>query len=114
MVTPNRATPDSSSTSRVRLSGEAIARGRPHRRVINRLAVRDIGRHKMRSLLIVMLIALPVAVMSGLGVLLRSDGSISANQVLTNYGDADMIISPMSNWDGHCSCLLYTSPSPRD
>ena len=103
MVTPNRATPDSSSTSRVRLSGEAIARGRPHRRVINRLAVRDIGRHKMRSLLIVMLIALPVAVMSGLGVLLRSDGSISANQVLTNYGDADMIISPMSNWDGHCS-----------
>ncbi|MSS44890.1 FtsX-like permease family protein [Cutibacterium sp. WCA-380-WT-3A] len=94
--------PENSSTSTVRLSGDAIARGRPHRRLINRLAVRDVGRHKMRSLLIVMLIALPVAIMSGLGVLLRSDGSISADQSVSNYGDADMVISPMSNWDGHC------------
>lgn len=74
-----RTTPEM-PTSAVRLSGDAIARGRPHRRLINRLAVRDIGRHKLRSLLIVMLIALPVAIMSGLGVLLRSDGSISGSQ----------------------------------
>lgn len=97
-----RTTPEM-PTSAVRLSGDAIARGRPHRRLINRLAVRDIGRHKLRSLLIVMLIALPVAVMSGLGVLLRSDGSVSGSQALNNYGDADMVISPISNWDGHCS-----------
>ena len=90
-------------TSTVRLSGDAIARGWPHRHLINRLAVRDIGRHKLRSLLIVVLIALPVAIMSGLGVLLRSDGSVSGSQVLNNYGDADMVISPISNWDGHCS-----------
>lgn len=89
--------------STVRLSGDAIARGWPHRHLINRLAVRDIGRHKLRSLLIVVLIALPVAIMSGLGVLLRSDGSVSGSQVLNNYGDADMVISPISNWDGHCS-----------
>ena len=97
-----RTTPEM-PTSAVRLSGDAIARGRPHRRLINRLAVRDIGRHKLRSLLIVMLIALPVAIMSGLGVLLRSDGSVSGSQALNNYGDADMVISPISNWDGHCS-----------
>ena len=90
-----RTTPET-PTSTVRLSGDAIARGRPHRHLINRLAVRDIGRHKLRSLLIVVLIALPVAIMSGLGVLLRSDGSVSGSQALNKYGDADMVISPIS------------------
>ena len=100
---PSRTTPETPPTNTVRLSGDVIARGRSHRRLINRLAVRDIGRHKVRSLLIVLLIALPVAIMSGLGVLLQADGSISGNQLGANYGDADMIITALSDWNGHCS-----------
>ncbi|MCQ8210498.1 ABC transporter permease, partial [Cutibacterium acnes subsp. acnes] len=46
----------------------------------------------------------------GLGVLLRSDGSVSGSQALNNYGDADMVISPISNWDGHCSQQGPTNP----
>ena len=79
----------------VRLSGEAVAHGRSHRRLITRLAARDIRRHKARSLLIVLLIALPVAIMSGLGTILDADGTTTDSETVSKYGDADMRIMPI-------------------
>ncbi|KXA68237.1 efflux ABC transporter, permease protein [Cutibacterium avidum] len=105
----------------VRLSGEAVARGRSHRRLITRLAARDIRRHKARSLLIVLLIALPVAIMSGLGTILDADGTTTDSETVSKYGDADMLIMPIEDWDGHCSqdspdfayCDIQGSPTPE-
>lgn len=112
-------TPDSGAT--VRLSGEVVARGRSHRRLITRLAVRDIRKHKARSLLIVLLIALPVAIMSGLGTIFEADGTTTEGQAVSKYGDADMLIMPIEDWDGHCSqygpdsahCGVQGSPTPE-
>ncbi|BCQ01790.1 ABC transporter permease [Cutibacterium avidum] len=105
----------------VRLSGEVVARGRSHRRLITRLAVRDIRKHKARSLLIVLLIALPVAIMSGLGTIFEADGTTTEGQAVSKYGDADMLIMPIEDWDGHCSqdgpdsahCGVQGSPTPE-
>ncbi|WCC80154.1 FtsX-like permease family protein [Cutibacterium equinum] len=112
--------PDShDNAATVRLSGDGVAHGRSHRRLITRLAARDILKHKARSLLIVLLIALPVAIMSGLGTILDAGGFIPDGQLVSKYGDADMLIRPMEDWDGHCSqhaldfasCSLDSSPN---
>lgn len=48
------------------------------------------------------LIALPVAMMSGLGVLERHTVDTPQDNVQRTFGDADLIIGPMAGWSGHC------------
>ncbi len=73
-------------------------------RLITRLARRDIARHRARAVLVVLLIALPVAMVSGLCTIWSSDqASIgSASQTEQAFGDADVIVGPIDSWDGKC------------
>lgn len=96
---------------RVQLSGESVPRGGGHRRLITRLALRDIVRHKARSLLVVLLVALPVALVSGVGTAdWQANQGVEAN-LLVQFGDADFIVEPLGSWDGSCRQVSLSKPS---
>ncbi|MCI1749082.1 MAG: FtsX-like permease family protein [Acidipropionibacterium sp.] len=73
-------------------------------RLITRLARRDIARHRARAVLVILLIALPVAMVSGLCTIWSSDqasiGSAAATE--QTFGDADVVVGPIDSWDGKC------------
>ncbi|MDN6440389.1 MAG: hypothetical protein L0K27_13075, partial [Corynebacterium nuruki] len=61
------------------------------------------ARHKARAALIAVLIALPVAMLCGLGVLQRYEVPGPQDHALSAFGDADLIIEPMAGWSGRCT-----------
>ncbi|WP_130866386.1 FtsX-like permease family protein [Acidipropionibacterium timonense] len=94
--------PTADHSAQVRFVGDAVPRGSTHRRLLTRLALRDISRHKARAVLVVLLVALPVALVSALGVFMTMDGAAQRDQITDRLGDADFIIRPIDNWNGHC------------
>lgn len=100
---PDRGdSPSSPDAARVRLSGESVARGASHRRLITRLASRDIRSHRLRSLLIVCLVGLPVVLVTAIGVLLPSLQTTDDATVQDAFGDAAIVVEPLDQWDGSC------------
>ncbi|WP_028702364.1 FtsX-like permease family protein [Acidipropionibacterium jensenii] len=61
------------------------------------------ARHKARAALIAVLIALPVAMLCGLGVLQRYEVPGPQDHALSAFGDADLIIEAMAGWSGRCT-----------
>ena len=80
---------------------------RRHRRearlnLLSRLAWRDMTQHRYRSMVIVMLIALPVIFVTAMGTALEAQYLTPNNQIRDILGDADFIVERIDNWDGHC------------
>lgn len=76
--------------------------GRASWRLITRLARRDIARHKARAVLVMLLIALPVAMIGGLAVVWNLAGGSIDDYVEQQFGNADLAVAPLGDWDGHC------------
>ncbi|MCU1517497.1 MAG: hypothetical protein JWQ75_2218, partial [Pseudarthrobacter sp.] len=70
-------------------------------RVAVRMARRDIGRHRGRSLLIVLLIMLPVAGMTGALTLFQSTQETAAERVQYQLGNTQARFRPMAMSNGH-------------
>lgn len=79
--------------------------GRASIRLIIRLARRDIARHRARAALVILLIALPVAMTSGLCTIWSSDQASTGVAASTEqtFGDADIVVGPINSWDGRCT-----------
>ena len=80
---------------------------RRHRRearlnLLSRLAWRDMTQHRYRSMVIVMLIALPVIFVTAMGTALEAQYLTPNDQIRDILGDADFIVERIDNWDGHC------------
>lgn len=94
--------------------GAAQGRGRASRRLVVRLARRDIARHRARAVLVMVLVALPVAMICGLAVIWNLTGSTVDDYVEQQFGDADVIVAPLSDWDGHCRQISLGDGSCAD
>jgi len=58
--------------------------------------------HRYRSMVIVMLIALPVIFVTAMGTALEAQYLTPNDQIRDILGDADFIVERIDNWDGHC------------
>ena len=70
--------------------------------LLSRLAWRDMTQHRYRSMVIVMLIALPVIFVTAMGTALEAQYLTPNDQIRDILGDADFIVERIDNWDGHC------------
>ena len=70
--------------------------------LLSRLAWRDMTQHRYRSMVIVMLIALPLIFVTAMGTALEAQYLTPNDQIRDILGDADFIVERIDNWDGHC------------
>lgn len=80
-------------------------------RVADRLARRDLVRHKARSALIIAMVALPLAVASALAVILGS--TFAPAGVETRFGEANAMLFPASETDQQCHGCVPNPDGPR-